>query len=553
MTAASSLGLALLLSGLVLLSLPLFGAGAALIAASALLNLHYYKWLWLTGGPAVTLVAIPLQVAYHVISALAVPVGALQFMLGDKSPRSPENANTPGGAPNSRFLPLALGEVGARVIAFTATAYLARTLGASGFGQIAFAIAVVSHFGIALAAGIGEVGARDVARDSDHANRIAASGVSLRLSLALAAILGVFAVSSLLNIDPDTRYITRLYAFSIVPLALDTGWVYKGLGRTGRVGSSLLLSQLLSLVFVLLLVARPSHTARVPLIQIGADLAAAGFLMIPLMRGKWHVPVRATVLDLARRSRLTIASRILRTIVVSFDVVLLGLMVSTEQVGLYSAAYRIIFFVAAIIVASHTAFVSETARATDDIRALSAILSRTIGMALTVTIPFVVGGILIAKPLMTFVFGAEYASGALALQILLLSLGFLAVHGATRNVFLALHRMDLELIFVGAGVVANVALNLALIPSYGTMGAAIATVVGEAVIMTGVFASLFSMGVRPALSGSVPAIVSGVTMAAVLVAAGSERPVLQTVAIGGLVYAISIVVLNLLSMRRAAA
>ncbi len=42
-------------------------------------------------------------------------------------------------------------------------------------------------------------------------------------------------------------------------------------------------------------------------------------------------------------------------------------------------------------------------------------------------------------------------------------------------------------------------------------------------------------------------------MAAVLVAAGSERPVLQTVAIGGLVYATSIVVLNLLSMRRAAA
>jgi O-antigen/teichoic acid export membrane protein len=552
-TALTTAGAVLLIIGLIVRSIPAIAVGSVSLLLSVLLNLKLYRWLWSHGGAAVGLAAIPLQILYQLISAVAVPVGTFQYLLLDKYSSSKAGGTPSGGAPRERFLPLALGEVGARVIAFTATAYLARHLGASGFGQIAFATALVSHFGIALSAGVGDVGARDVARDPEHAPRLASIGISLRLILAAIAVVAIFAVASLLHIDRETRYVTWLYAFSVIPFALDTNWVYKGQGRTGRVAIALLLAQLIALVMILLLVRSRSDVERVPVIQIGADLIAGAFLLIPLLRGRWIIPSYRELADLARRVRIVTISRILRTIVVSFDIVLLGLMVSTSEVGWYSAAYRIVFFVMAIIMASHVAFVSEAARAPDDPAALSAVLSKAIAMALTVTLPFAIGGSLVAFSLVTTVFGAQYANGAVPLQILLVSLLFLALHGATRNIFLALHRMELELAFVATGVVVNVVANLVLIPRYGIVGAAIATVAGEAAILVGVFGALARMGIKPGIGESLPAIVAGITMGGALLALGVDRPLVQSVIAGGFVYTFAMAAFTLVSKRRAAA
>lgn len=526
-------------------------ATIAFVAVCLALNANFYRFLFERGGVRLLLVGIPLHLLYQIESAVAVPVGITSYLARDVARKRDGSATTAGSVAGSRFVPLAFGETGARVIAFGTTAYLARTLGPSGFGQIGFAFAVVAHFGTALAVGIGEIGGRDVARAPDQATRIAAAGVSLRLLLAVAAIAAIIALTSVLNIDPSTRQITWLYALLVIPLALDTGWVYKGLGNTGRVGASLLLGQALVFVMVMLFVSKPTHTPRVPVVQLVGDFAAAAFLVIPLMRGDWRRPAEGAVKDIAKRSGMITVSRILRTVVISFDVVLLGLMVPTQQVGLYSAAYRIVFFVMALVYASHVAFLPEMARSKSEPRELSLILSRAVGLALTVTVPFVVGGILIASPLMNLIFGNEYGGGATALKLLLFSLLLLGIHGATRNVFLSLQQLRTETYVVAAGVVANVILNLILIPRFGITGAAVATVAGELVILVSAFAVLARFDISARVKESIPAIVSGVLMAAALLLFGTARPAWESVLVGGAVYGLAIGVMTLLARRRA--
>lgn len=513
------------------------------------INSGFYRWLNSRGGPSLVLTAIPLHFAHQLLSALAVPVGATSFLLGDDG-RPGAVRGSAREVTGTRFIPLAFGEIGARVIAFAATAWLARRLGASGFGQIAFATAVVAHFGTSLVQSAADLGVQDVARKPDHAREIASAGVALRLIVAVAAIIGIALVTSLLGLDPERRTITLLYAVSIIPLALDTSWVFKGVGRTGVAAASLMIAQASSLVLVLALVSSPDHVRRVPLIQMAGELLASAVLLVLLMRGRWVRPDFSLVRAMARRSSLFVVSRVLRTIVVSLGIVILGLLVSSQEVGWYSAAYRIVFFVSAIIYAAHVSFLPEIARSASDPRALSGILSRAIALALAVTIPFVVGGILIAPALMDRIFGNEYQNGAVALQLLLVSLVLFAIYGATRNVFLTLHRPGLDTFNIACGVVANVTLNLVLIPRYGIEGAAVATVAGEAVMLAMAFAGLMKLGIRPRLQESTPAMLAGMALGGALLVVPAPRPLLLSVLGGGTVYVVALASATILARRR---
>ncbi|MEP6506855.1 MAG: glycosyltransferase [Gemmatimonadales bacterium] len=520
-----------------------FALAIAFLAISLWINRGLYAWFAKTRSPLFMGRAIPLHVAYQLLSVFAVPIG-MTLYFADRVGQTIATDPTSGRSSVGAFLPLASGEVAARGVAFIATAYLARRLGVNGFGDIAFAAAVIAQFGIALAAGIGEIGSREVARNADAVGRIAVAGMTVRLMAAALAIGIVLALAFLLPLDRAMRDVTALSTLFLIPLALDTGWVYKGLGSTRKIGVSLLLSEIATLALLVIFVRSESNILRVPGIQALGDMAAALFLVVPLLKGRWRLPDRKSVILLSRTSGMNTVSRSLRTIMISFDLVLLGLMVNSFDVGLYSAAYRIVFFVMAIMFAAHVSFFPEMARLGTDPEKLSLVLSRSLGLSLAVVIPFAVGGILIASPLMALIFGDAYTEGALALRLLLLSLLVIGIHGTARNVFLAMQRIGTETAIMAAGVVVNIALNLSLIPHYGIRGAAFATVAGEGVILLLTIVALRRLGVRPRLHGAIAPIVGGIALGGALTGFGLARPVVQQVILGGGVYFIAFVAVH---------
>lgn len=545
-----SLGAAVVLAAIgIFASSTIAWVGAALcVLASLWTNRELYRWFAEKRNIGFAIKAVPLHLSYQLLSGAAVPIGVAMYAAESWLPASrKENVDIS----LRRFAPLAGGEIGARLISFVATAYLARTLGTSGFGQIAFAAAVVAQFGTALAAGIGEVGSREVARQPSRIREIAAGGSLARLLGAIAAVSMVLALSFLLPLDLTMKRVTALSSLFLIPLALDTGWVYKGSGKTRRVGWALLLAQATSLVLIVVFVRDSTKVTSVPVLQSIGDLAAAIFLAVPLLRGKWKLPERAVVAELPRQSGLITVSRSLRTIIVSFDVILLGLMVRSSEVGLYSAAYRIVFFVMAIMYASHVAFLPEMAAHGKDTDRMSSVLSRGIGLSVTVVLPFVVGGWLVAPALMSLIFGGAYVGGGAALQLLLVSVLLIAIHGTTRNVFLATGRLGTETAIVAIGVAVNIILNLILIPRTGIRGAAIATVIGEAVILVLAAGSIVRLGVRPSIARAFPPLVAGAGLWIAMLVFGLDRPVAQVVAVGAISYVLVLALIHTLFRRSA--
>jgi len=93
--------------------------------------------------------------------------------------------------------------------------------------------------------------------------------------------------------------------------------------------------------------------------------------------------------------------------------------------------------------------------------------------------PIVVGGAALARPLLTAVYGSEFGPAGAAFPVILAAAGFGAVGSVTAAIQNGMERQDLVFRVAVAATAANLALDLALIPRWGLMGAAVANAAGQ--------------------------------------------------------------------------
>jgi O-antigen/teichoic acid export membrane protein len=435
---------------------------------------------------------------------------------------------------------LAGGEVLTRMVAFAATATLAARLGPAGFGIIGFGLAIASYLAIAVDSGLNIVGIREVAIAPHRARDLYLTVGLTRLMLAAAAFAILAAVTWMLPKPAVVKGVIILTGLSFFALAIDPGWVLKGLERPGRAAAMLVGAQAVYAAGVLMFVRGPSDILRVPAIQFAADaVAAVAFGAALVGARRLHISV-AEGLRILRSAGYVGVSRVMRVVISTFDVVLLGFLATTVQVGLYTAAYRIIFFMLALVGVFTNAFLPAYARAAaEGHHALGETIGTAVNAGAVVGAPLVVGTVLVAAPLMKLVFGPAFIDGAIALQLLSVATAFTFMHWTVMNLLTVTNRTSVQAGIQMAAAAINVALNVWLIPRYGITGAAAATLVSEGGVVAASAVVLWRMRLLPSAGCVVrPVLASAVMAAAVILGAG--HLLLLRIALGGVVYVIAL-------------
>jgi O-antigen/teichoic acid export membrane protein len=167
-------------------------------------------------------------------------------------------------------------------------------------------------------------------------------------------------------------------------------------------------------------------------------------------------------------------------LMINTDIVMLGWFRSSQEVGWYAGPQRIIqliYLVPAVMSVSVLPAFSRLAVHSKEKMTLA--IEQSIGAIYMAALPIAVGGIIVALPLIELLFGAQFLPGALPLQILLLTLlaDFSAV--LLGNVLLAYNRQQNLVVYSAIGGFANIALNLLLIPRFGVVGCATATLCAQ--------------------------------------------------------------------------
>jgi len=182
-------------------------------------------------------------------------------------------------------------------------------------------------------------------------------------------------------------------------------------------------------------------------------------------------------------------SIILTTIYFKGDTIILSLFKSSKEVGIYGAAYRILealimfppIFMGLILPHLTLSWANK------DIFSFKQIFQKSFDFFALITIPLIVGTLFLAKPLMVFVAGSEFAISSGPLKVLIFATTLIFFGSLVSHTIVAINKQRTMLWFYCLAALIALIGYLILIPRYSYYGAAYMTIVAESIITISAF------------------------------------------------------------------
>lgn len=386
--------------------------------------------------------------------------------------------------PIGNILRLSVGDFLAKTLSFLAFVYLARVLGVLNFGVLEFANALLMYFLLLSDAGLEAWATREAAQARDL-QKVAGRVLPLRFLFAGIAFALLLAMLPWLPNYPALRWVMGLFGLSLFAQAASLKWVFLGEEKLARVGAGLVVAQIIFAVAVLAFIRSPAGVVWVPVLRLLGDLAMAVYFgrMFVQKHGGLKIPwVLRGAREILFPSLSIGISQAMGLLNYNFDSVLLGFLKGARVVGWYNAAYRPINIILAVPVSYFTGLFPALSRAhVEGPEAFRELVSRSQRLASIYAVPLGVGGMLLAEPVVGLFFGSAYSASVAPLKILVWSAVINVLRGSYRFSLRATRHQNLDLFCAITSAGFNVGLNILLIPRYGMLGAAAATLSSESV------------------------------------------------------------------------
>ncbi len=385
------------------------------------------------------------------------------------------------------FASLAFADFFNKALAIIAVAYLARILKADGFGKIEFAQAIVVYFMLAANLGLATFGAREIAKERNsirtHANHIL--GIRMSLSMLSYALLVIFTL--LTQQSPEMRSLLLIYGLTIFTFSLTLDWVFQGIEKMEFVALASMASQLAYVGGLFVVLRDSGQLLRVPGLRVAAAMIGVALLLHLFLRRYGGIRLRID-LDvwkrILRQSAPMGLSFILIKVYYTFDTVMLGFMKGQTAVGYYNAAYKVVLFCIGFAALFGASIFPALARSYKESSVqLRRLILQSSRLTVSFGLPMAVGGTILSREVIQFIYGPAYLPAVLPLQLLIWSVFTVYFNCPFAYGLLACERQREYLYSVSAGAVANLTLNFVLIPRYGMLGAGIATITCEVIVL----------------------------------------------------------------------
>jgi len=390
--------------------------------------------------------------------------------------------NTPQRILKNTFSLLFSGII-SQAIGFVVIVYLARILNPDNFGKISFALAIITYFSLITNLGLPLLGTREIARDKKKINEYLGNILTMRLCLAFLSFGLLLLITYFLNKPLEIKYLIILYGLGLIPSSLLLDWVFQGLEKMEYIGLGRILSRLIYAALVLFFIKGQKQLLLIPCIAVISNLLVTGFLFFIFIKKFGKLKLKFNIIfwkNLIRQALPLGISIVMIQIIYNIDMVMLGFMRTDIEVGYYSAAYKIILVLISIGAFYFDAIfpvVSNYYKTSLD--SLKKLQSYTTKLMVSIAIPLGIGGTILARPIINLLYGPKYSEGIIAFQILIWVVVLIYINMIYARGMWACDKQNEFLKIVTFQGLTNIGLNLFLIPSFGIVGAAIATVSAE--------------------------------------------------------------------------
>jgi|GEM_PF-5774067 len=387
------------------------------------------------------------------------------------------------------FLAQAVGRAAGFAYALT----LARFLGVEGFGEYSLIFAVVGLFAVVAEGGVTTLMMRDVARDKGLAPHYMGMGLILSVVLGLVAYIALVTTVVLLGYPLEVTHLILLAGLSLILNNVSSVFI-SIFNAFERMKVPALLSMASSIIIVmtgiLLLLAGFGLEATVYAVLIASliQLFGAGYLATREL-------AHPSISSLSRQGVWKFLSEalpyglraLLGIIYFKVDMILLSKMTYFVEVGYYSASYKILEILLAVIaVVNLVLFPLTSSLHVTSKERLRFLFEKYTLYTMVLSLPGLALLLFFARQFLSFLYGVQFQSATSMLQLLLVGLALMYANAPLSNLVLSsdLQKKVLVLSVITAG--SNLGLNLLFIPQFGGNGAALATI-GSELVTTVVF------------------------------------------------------------------
>ncbi len=387
------------------------------------------------------------------------------------------------------ILRLGSGETLARLCGIATTLFLAHRYGVIVVGVYALAQSMAQYSLPVIDFGLRHVGARLVAQYPQAAHQIVSGVQRRRFLMALVLLPFLVGYAAMTRLPVALKLCLMAFAAICTLYALSLDWLAWGREHLRLFGLGRSIAPVS--ILICLLVGRNSGQVLWWLV-LGSFIGA--ILQSLLFWGWWErqkpaeeerVVVSSLRESLAwRRTSIMGLATLCNLAFATIDMLMLGVMSNPQQVGLYSAAYRVVNQVLYTYYLLTQVLYPQLARQDHQqrVRMLSPrILLSLAGVGVTIAAVLAV----LRRPVLTILFGHQFLPATLLLLLLAWAIPFDFLTSYLSNAYIAwgMEKKVLACTVVAAG--SNVVLNLIWMPTYGAKAAAVNTLVSYIIFLTG--------------------------------------------------------------------
>lgn len=362
------------------------------------------------------------------------------------------------------------------VIGFGAIVVFARELGIAALGSYFLFQALLEVITLGADAGLKSAVEKRIS-EGEPASDILGTGIALK-----AVFLAVGATAVLALRGPIAGYMGADLVVLLVSVA-----VLREFGRLTtfvlrgelRVPDSAMVELIQKAVYVVIgiILALRGFGVRAPVYGLLAGYAVMVVLGSVRMDTRPGVPSTQMARSLLSYSRYKFVSQVGAIGYSWIDVLVIGAFLSPAAVGAYEVAWKIAnvatIFSDALATSAFPRMSEYSGQ--DALNRIEALFPRLVVPSLAIVIPAFFGAAVLSREILGIVFGPEYVGAAVVLIVLMADSVSTGVYKPVSRTLRALDRPDLDARATVVQLVLNGALNLALVPRYGLLGAAVAT------------------------------------------------------------------------------
>lgn len=368
--------------------------------------------------------------------------------------------------------------------------YVTRILQPAGTGKVAFAISLISYFNLIAQLGIPTYGVRECARVRDDREQLSKTAQELMIiNLIMSAFAYISLAIAIITVPRlfSDRALLILVSVTIFLNAIGMEWLYKALEQYTYIAVRSILFKFIALIAMFALI----HTKQDYIIYGGISVfASSASNIVNLIHSRKHIDLwPSRRLELAKHLKpimVFFAMACATTIYTNLDEVMLGFMTSDIEVGYYDAATKIKKVLISVVTSLGVVVLPRASYYIEkgNTKEFWEISSKAIHFIFLMATPVLVFFCLFSKEVIYILAGKAYEGAIIPMQVLMPTLLFIGLTNIMGiQIMIPLGREKQVLYSVALGAIVDAVINFALIPKFGATGAAIGTLVAEAVVL----------------------------------------------------------------------